>query len=63
VIWRYQVSSEIYYFSGTGNSLQVARELQARLSESNLVPIVRLLRDETIETHADTVGLVFPTSA
>ncbi len=54
------MSSEIYYFSGTGNSLQVARELQARLPESNLVPIVRPLDDDTIETHADMVGLVFP---
>jgi flavodoxin len=30
---------EIYYFSGTGNSLHVARELQKRLPDAALVPI------------------------
>lgn len=52
--------TEIYYFSGTGNSLYVARELQKRLPESDLVPIVRQLREDTFKTTADTVGLVFP---
>jgi flavodoxin len=37
------MSTAIYYFSGTGNSLHVARELQQRLPESRLIPIVRLL--------------------
>ena len=52
------MSTDICTFSGTGNSLHVARELQRRLTNPNLVPIVRLLRQETIETGADTVGLV-----
>jgi hypothetical protein len=42
------MATDIYTFSGTGNSLHVARELQGRLTNSNLVPIVRLLRQETI---------------
>jgi ferredoxin len=54
------VSTAIYYFSGTGNSLHVARELQKRIPESNLVPIVRLLNQDTIQTSAETVGFVFP---
>lgn len=54
------MATDIYTFSGAGNSLHVARELQSRLPDSNLVSIVRLLRQETIETRADTVGLVFP---
>ena len=52
---------EIYYFSGTGNSLHVARELQRRIPEANLIPIVSLLDKEVIEIHGDTVGFVFPT--
>ncbi|MFL7793598.1 MAG: EFR1 family ferrodoxin, partial [Anaerolineae bacterium] len=54
------MSTEIYYFSGTGNSLHVARELQERIPEASLVPIVSLLERESVETHAETVGFVFP---
>lgn len=50
----------IYYYSGTGNSLRVAQELQRRLPEAILTPIVRLLHDDTIKTGADTIGFVFP---
>jgi hypothetical protein len=39
--WK-TVSTEIYYFSGTGNSLHVARELQKRLPDAELVPILSL---------------------
>jgi ferredoxin len=54
------MSTEIYYFSGTGNSLRVARELQKRLPETTLLPVVGLLRNENIKTKAETVGFVFP---
>jgi hypothetical protein len=53
-------SIALYYFSGTGNSLQVAQELQQRLPDSDLIPIVRLLGQDTIKTRADTVGFIFP---
>lgn len=51
---------EIYYFSGTGNSLYVAKELQKRIPETELMPIVSLLDRNTIKTSAETVGIVFP---
>ena len=54
------MSTEIYYFSGTGNSLHVAKELQRRIPETSLVPVVSLLDEGSIETHAETVGFVFP---
>ena len=54
------MSTEIYYFSGTGNSLHVARELQQRIPDANLIPVVSLLGKEVIETRAETVGFVFP---
>jgi len=38
------MNTEIYYFSGTGNSLHVAKELQKRIPETNLIPIVSLLK-------------------
>ncbi len=49
------MATNLHDFSGAGNSLRVAQELQKRILESNLVPIVRLLRQATIETRADTV--------
>lgn len=52
--------TEIYYFSGSGNSLHVAKELQERIPGSDLIPIVSLLNKVTIVTKADKVGFVFP---
>ncbi len=54
------MSTKIYYFSGTGNSLYVAQELQKRIPESKLIPIVGLLNLDTIEVKAETFGIVFP---
>ncbi len=54
------MSSEIYYFSGTGNSLHVAKELRNRIPETKLTPIVSLLDRNIIKTSSDIVGLVFP---
>jgi len=51
--------TEIYYFSGTGNSLVVARSLAERLS-AKLIPIVPLQKKDAIESEADVIGLVFP---
>jgi ferredoxin len=51
---------EIYYFSGTGNSLYAARNLQRRISGSVLIPIVSLLGKERIASEAETVGIIFP---
>ena len=54
------MGTEIYYFSGTGNSLHVARELQKRIPDTKLIPIVCLLNKDIIETKAKKVGFVFP---
>lgn len=54
------MSTEIYYFSGTGNSLHVAKELEKRVPEAKLIPIVSLLDKEFVKTRGDTVGFVFP---
>lgn len=54
------MSTEIYYFSGTGNSLHVARELQQRIPGAKLVPIVHLLHNGPFQSSAETIGFVFP---
>jgi len=50
----------IYYFSGTGNSLHVARELQKRIPDTVIIPILSLLNKDVIEAKGETTGFVFP---
>jgi ferredoxin len=49
----------VYYFSGTGNTLCVARDLAARL-HTELIPIAAFRYRETVETDAEQIGIVFP---
>ena len=51
---------ELYYFSGTGNSLHVARELQRRLPDTQVIPMISLLNQNGIDTAAEAIGFVFP---
>jgi len=51
--------TQIVYFSGTGNSLAVARYVAGRL-EGDLVPAMQAADQSSRETDADTIGLVFP---
>jgi formate hydrogenlyase subunit 6/NADH:ubiquinone oxidoreductase subunit I/flavodoxin len=53
------VSIDIYYFSGTGNSLVVARDI-AEKTNGKLISIASLINEESIRTEADVIGLVFP---
>jgi ferredoxin len=57
------MKTDIYYFSGTGNSLFVAKELKKRLVETEIIPIVRLLKSDHIKTNGESVGIVFPIHA
>jgi len=57
------MNTEIYYFSGTGNSLFVAKELQKRLNDSNLIPIIRLLNEGKSKANGKIIGVVFPVHA
>jgi len=54
---------EIYYFSGTGNTLHVARELKRRIPETTLIPIIGALKKEKIESEAEIIGVIFPIHA
>ncbi|KYK23809.1 hypothetical protein AYK24_00825 [Thermoplasmatales archaeon SG8-52-4] len=51
---------EIYYFSGTGNSLFISKELCKRFSKATLVPISSLENKKTIKPKSDVIGIVFP---
>lgn len=54
------MSTRIYYFTGTGNSLWAARTLAEKLGDCELTPIVRALRDGDLTPGEDRIGIVFP---
>jgi flavodoxin/formate hydrogenlyase subunit 6/NADH:ubiquinone oxidoreductase subunit I len=53
------MSTEIYYFSGTGNSLVVARDIAER-TNGTLISVPSVMDKEGIRTDADVIGIVFP---
>ncbi len=50
----------LYYFSGTGNSLHVARGIAKYLPDLEMIPIISLSSLEEIKTESEIVGFVFP---
>lgn len=49
----------IFYFTGTGNSLKVAKDIAARLGDAKLVPVAKAVKG-SIDLSADRIGIVFP---
>lgn len=45
----------IFYFTGTGNSLYAAKEL-----DENIISIPRIIKEEKLEFSADSIGIVCP---
>ncbi|MDD5174607.1 MAG: EFR1 family ferrodoxin [Candidatus Omnitrophica bacterium] len=53
------MSTVIYYFSATGNSLVIANDLAKELGDTDVVAMVEAL-DKPVDTVYDNVGIVFP---
>jgi ferredoxin/flavodoxin len=53
------MSIDIYYFSGTGNSLFVAKEIALR-TNGRLLSIPTSDKEEKIHLKSDSIGIVFP---
>ena len=49
----------IYYFSGTGNSLYVAKDIAAKTG-GTLFPIASIMDCDVIKIDAEVIGMVFP---
>ena len=54
------MKTTIYYFSGTGNSLKIARDVAERLEECELVPIAKVWQQDQLASLTEKVGFVFP---
>jgi ferredoxin/flavodoxin len=50
----------IYYFTGTGNTLAIARNLAAELGNTELIPISEVMGPPEVVADADTVGIAYP---
>lgn len=56
-------STEIFYFSGTGNSLFVAKELLKGIPNSKITPIAACMAHKYFKSDAETIGIIFPVHA
>jgi ferredoxin/flavodoxin len=50
---------DIYFFSGTGNSLFIAEEIKSKM-DARLIPIAKVIDKPEIITPANVIGIVFP---
>ena len=54
------MKTTIYFFTGTGNSLKMAKDLNEKLEHSELIPIAKVWEMEKLESISDKVGFIFP---
>lgn len=54
------MNTTIYYFSGTGNSLKVAKDLSEQLEDSKIVQICKNNMSILKDTQSEKIGFVFP---
>lgn len=54
------MKSTIFFFSGTGNSLSIAKRLADQFGETELVPIAKASQQPDIIARTETIGFVFP---
>lgn len=57
---RYNMITEIYYFTSTGNSLKVARDLGSKLEKVKFISIASVINKDEVKTDADSIGIVCP---
>jgi ferredoxin len=53
------MKTTIFYFTGTGNSLKIAKDIASQLGDTALVPVQKAIT-ETLDLSAERIGLVFP---
>jgi len=54
------MKTQIYYFTGTGNSLKISKEIAAELGDTELISIPQVMDKTEIECSSDILGIVFP---
>ena len=54
------MKTAIYYFSGTGNSLKIAKDLTERMEECELIPMAKFWQKDKVAVTSEKVGFIFP---
>ncbi|TFG15650.1 MAG: 4Fe-4S ferredoxin [Promethearchaeota archaeon] len=54
------MDTSIYFFSGTGNSLKVAKELGSILNDCEIISMTKALQQNNLNTKAEQIGFIFP---
>ncbi len=54
------MTTTLFYFSGTGNSLTMAKELNQELKDSELVPIAKAMKNDNFTFKNEKIGFIFP---
>ncbi len=54
------MESTIYFFTGTGNSLKIAKDIAEKLGDCELIPIAKILQKENFKSESEKIGFVFP---
>jgi len=57
------MTTDIFYFSATGNSLNFAKELANQLNTNNLHAISEIIEERTIQYNSERIGIVCPVYA
>jgi ferredoxin/flavodoxin len=50
----------IFYFTGTGNSLMVSRDLSIELGDAKIISIPKAMQESEIDLSDECIGFVFP---
>ncbi len=54
------MKTTIYFFTGTGNSLKIAKDLAEKLGDCQLISIAKALQQDQIVATSEKVGFIFP---
>lgn len=50
----------IFYFSGTGNSLQVSKDISLQIEDMQVLSIPKIMNNNEIKIQSESIGIVFP---
>jgi Fe-S-cluster-containing hydrogenase component 2/flavodoxin len=54
------MDTTLYYFSGTGNSLYIARELSKKIKGCEIKPMAKYINNQNITADSAKIGFIFP---
>ncbi|MFC1703786.1 EFR1 family ferrodoxin [Candidatus Omnitrophota bacterium] len=57
------MKTTLFYFSATGNSLRIARDLAVELGDAQVIAIPKAITEQEIIVDADRIGIVYPVYA